>query len=59
MSIKPIQVNECTCERCGHQWLSRDTKALAKACPKCNSPYWQIPRGKLPQGRRARDSIPA
>jgi len=40
------------CDRCGHVWLPRDNvdklaeldKHLPKVCPKCKSPYWNIPR---------------
>lgn len=51
MSIKPIQVNECTCERCGHEWITRSNCAPT-TCPKCKSPYWNKPRRTLPRGRR-------
>jgi predicted Zn-ribbon and HTH transcriptional regulator len=36
------------CERCGHEWLSRDAlkakASLPEVCPKCKSPYWNTPR---------------
>jgi predicted Zn-ribbon and HTH transcriptional regulator len=32
------------CERCGHQWLPRDTEQEPRVCPKCKSPYWNRPR---------------
>ena len=33
------------CERCGHKWLPKEeTKDKPKVCPKCNSPYWDMPR---------------
>jgi predicted Zn-ribbon and HTH transcriptional regulator len=32
------------CERCGHKWLPKEeTKDKPKVCPKCNSPYWDMP----------------
>lgn len=30
------------CTRCGHYWKPRNGKP--KACPKCNSPYWDRDR---------------
>jgi len=37
------------CERCGHIWIPRkyqikDKKKEPIICPKCKSPYWNIPR---------------
>lgn len=37
------------CKRCGHKWPPR-TSSLPKVCPKCKSPYWNIPRGVLKKG---------
>ena len=31
------------CERCDHKWAPREDE-LPKVCPKCKSPYWNIPR---------------
>ena len=32
-------------ERCGHKWLPKEeTKDKPKVCPKCKSPYWDMPR---------------
>lgn len=33
-------------EVCGHEWLPRDreTDVEPKVCPKCKSPYWNVPR---------------
>lgn len=31
------------CERCGHQWAPRDA-GKPRVCPKCKSPYWDVPR---------------
>ena len=33
---------ELECLRCGHQWTPR--KRLVGVCPKCHTPYWNIPR---------------
>ncbi len=38
-----IKVFYLECLRCGHKWLPRRPVA-PKACPKCNSPYWNKPR---------------
>jgi len=31
------------CERCGHQWVPRQTEE-PRVCPKCKNPYWNRPR---------------
>jgi hypothetical protein len=50
-----INIKAFKCERCGHIWLPRDVlekinkldEYLPKVCPKCKSPYWNIPRSKV------------
>lgn len=32
------------CERCGHEWLPRNKDVEPRVCPKCKSPYWNLPR---------------
>lgn len=40
----------CDCRRCGHAWVKRvETRPVR--CPKCKSPYWDTPPGKLKVGR--------
>ena len=34
------------CERCAHRWVPRDDDIEPKVCPKCKSPYWNVPRKK-------------
>jgi rubrerythrin len=29
------------CLRCGHEWA---TKGQPRVCPKCKSPYWNVPK---------------
>ncbi len=41
MSIQPVTINQCKCERCGHSWTS---KIEPKQCARCRSPYWNRPR---------------
>jgi len=31
------------CERCGHEWVAR-CKEEPRVCPKCKSPYWNVPK---------------
>lgn len=38
-----ITIEGFKCERCGHEWIPRD-KEHPRVCPKCKSPYWDIPR---------------
>lgn len=33
------------CERCNHEWIARG-KEKPIVCPKCKSPYWNIPKKK-------------
>lgn len=40
-----IKIDGCVCERCSHRWVSRN-KEEPRVCPKCKSPYWDIPRKK-------------
>jgi len=44
MGRVPITVMGYKCERCGHEWLSRNEKLEPKVCPKCKSPYWNSPK---------------
>ncbi len=44
-----IQVWAYLCERCGHYWLPHhkeldDKQPDPRVCPKCKSPYWNVPR---------------
>jgi len=43
MAVEKITVLKCKCERCGHEWITR-TEEMPKVCPKCKSPYWNVPR---------------
>jgi len=41
------------CDRCKHEWLSRDGETPLR-CAKCKSPYWNIPKhSSLEQAREA------
>lgn len=41
-----IQVDAWKCERCEHVWVPRslDMNVEPKVCPKCKTPYWNVPR---------------
>lgn len=40
-----LQIEGYKCERCEHEWASRQADAPEpKVCPKCKSPYWNVPR---------------
>jgi predicted Zn-ribbon and HTH transcriptional regulator len=41
-----VIINKCT--RCGHEWPQRGANKPTR-CARCNSPYWDIPRGQ-PKG---------
>lgn len=32
------------CERCEHEWVSRNKNERPRVCPKCKNPYWDRPR---------------
>jgi len=38
-----VKLEGYVCERCEHVWLARN-KEKPRVCPKCKSPYWDIPR---------------
>jgi hypothetical protein len=48
------------CKRCGHTWVPRNLGEgsedvapdlpLPKVCPRCKSPYWNLPRQKEREG---------
>jgi predicted Zn-ribbon and HTH transcriptional regulator len=48
MSMGRVIVEGHKCERCGHIWIPRKYDAGKKKdpiiCPKCKSPYWNMPR---------------
>ena len=44
MARVPITVIGYRCDRCGHEWVPRDFSNLPKVCPKCKSPYWNVPK---------------
>lgn len=56
MACKKIEVDEFSCERCGHAWLVRLGGKPAARCPKCKSPYWNSPR-KLASGPKKGKTI--
>ena len=37
-----MEILKINCQRCEHEWVPR--KSEIKVCPKCKSPYWNIPR---------------
>jgi rRNA maturation endonuclease Nob1 len=41
-----VQIWGYRCERCDHEWVPRNVTSGVepKVCPKCKSPYWNVPR---------------
>ena len=43
-----IKIMAYRCERCEHIWMPRVYAVKAKenphVCPRCKSPYWNVPR---------------
>ncbi len=56
MAKVPITVMGYRCERCGHEWVPRDSEVEPAVCPKCKSPYWNRPR-KLSSYEDFRDTV--
>ncbi len=44
MAKVPITVMGFKCDRCGHEWVPRDSENEPRVCPKCKSPWWNRPR---------------
>jgi|ERR1700684_4304277 predicted Zn-ribbon and HTH transcriptional regulator len=44
MAKVPITVMGFRCERCGHEWVPRESDSEPRVCPRCKSPYWNKPR---------------
>jgi len=43
MAKVTISVAGYECERCQYKWQARK-KIEPKVCPKCKSPYWNVPK---------------
>ncbi len=39
-----IWMHTCRGKQCGNEWTSK--KEFPKNCPKCKSPYWNVPYTK-------------
>ena len=44
--IIEIKLQGFRCERCEHKWVPKDIKQEPRVCPKCKSPYWNVPKRK-------------
>lgn len=44
LGMAKIQLWGYRCERCGHEWLPREKAQEPRVCPKCKTPYWNVPR---------------
>ncbi len=51
MPTQIIQVEECTCNRCGYKWIPRQTE-LPINCPGCRSAYWNRERVRVPSNKQ-------
>ena len=40
-----VKLKKYRCERCGKDWIPKKEKKSI-VCPKCKSPYWDIPKKK-------------
>ena len=49
---KRVKIWGYRCERCEHEWRPRNIDEPPRVCPKCKSPYWDLPRrDKVAQGK--------
>ncbi|MDI6916413.1 MAG: hypothetical protein QMC80_01300 [Thermoplasmatales archaeon] len=39
-----ITLSGYKCERCGHKWVPKKLGNNPRVCPKCKSPYWDVPK---------------
>jgi Zn finger protein HypA/HybF involved in hydrogenase expression len=39
-----IKIDAYKCERCKHIWRPRKLDDEPRVCPKCKSPYWNVPK---------------
>lgn len=46
-----VKLSGYLCERCGHKWLPRDKDNRPTVCPKCKSPYWNVQKKNVKQGK--------
>jgi DNA-directed RNA polymerase subunit RPC12/RpoP len=46
MATVKLTVMGYRCERCKHEWVPREKDQEPRVCPKCKSPYWNVPRRK-------------
>ncbi|PIV67765.1 MAG: hypothetical protein COS08_08505 [Euryarchaeota archaeon CG01_land_8_20_14_3_00_38_12] len=44
MAEVKITLSGYRCERCGHQWAPKKIGNNPRVCPKCKSPYWDVPK---------------
>ena len=45
MPLKPITLMGYECTRCAHKWVPKVMGSEEpRVCPKCKSPYWNVPR---------------
>ena len=44
VGMAKVKLSGYRCERCGHEWVPRHKEQEPKVCPKCKSPYWDVPQ---------------
>jgi predicted Zn-ribbon and HTH transcriptional regulator len=57
LGMGEITLKGYVCERCEHTWVPREDER-PRVCPKCKSPYWDVPRGQVKHlGKRERPRL--
>lgn len=44
-----VRLTKLKCLRCDWEWFPK-AERLPVRCPKCGSPYWNIPKGEKKEG---------
>lgn len=55
-----IKLDGFLCDRCDHIWASRkNSEQKPTVCPRCKSPYWNIPRKDQSYEKKLGEIFPA
>ncbi len=46
--MRELDIPELHCYRCGNTWTPR--ARVVRICPRCKSPYWELPKIRVPAG---------
>lgn len=59
--MSEVKLDGYLCDRCSHTWVSRNLNGAEnekpRVCPKCKSPYWNIPRKNGSSGEEIKSAV--